>query len=607
MKREKGFTLVEIVIVIAILVVIAGIFSVNMVRTLNKNKIEENKNVVSQIKSAADTYISANPLKIENLYTGYGYVDIPISELRDDGLLSEDLKDAETGIRIPDETIVRIVLDKSGNVEVKYPVDKNELNIKSWSLVAEDLNVSYNANTNSNSWCTNQAKTGWGTTLYLINNDEYGKKYTGNNSILTVKSCNVNPQMAGSYKITYEFKDPTNGTVKTKDRNVYVQASSTDIASFTFMINNNKEIGLKATNVPITINEIYKNGDKKTFTISDSQLSTRGYKLENFQTQKAVTNETATLSKIAANSDGSQTKSAKDEYTVTDSVSSILIEKAKEKDPNYQEDPKNPDKLPEGLKNTPDGIYFTGENPDNVAEINGMKFYIYNINGNVIKLIYADNFGDSPYGQLGECDPSCCNNGRILYVSLGDTSNVRNYFNETMDDKLDSFKRQLNKQKYVSLTNQNIIYYNFKTEITYRNQSGNNKIVPNQNMNSSGAIQRNQTPTSVSLMSLNEYKNIANCNGTSCQRNYLSNMKFWLLDFESAKIGAGNYTYGALAAYIYHYGVDSNGNIIVAGSHKENYGDITTDKLAVRPTIAIKNAKFTSGDGTVGSPYKLQV
>ena len=78
MKRrndKKGFTLIELIIVIGLLTVIAGIFVMNMIKTQGNQKDEEKKDLVTQIISAA--------------YEGYGYVDIPVGHIRDAGLLSK--------------------------------------------------------------------------------------------------------------------------------------------------------------------------------------------------------------------------------------------------------------------------------------------------------------------------------------------------------------------------------------------------------------------------------------------------------------------------------------------------------------------------------------
>lgn len=108
MKNKKGFTLVEIIAVIALIAVIVGIFIVNLV---GKNDPKENnKDTVKQILSAADAYVSANRSEIEKLYEGYNFVDITIGDLKNNGLLSEDITNKETNEKYKDEEVVRVTL-----------------------------------------------------------------------------------------------------------------------------------------------------------------------------------------------------------------------------------------------------------------------------------------------------------------------------------------------------------------------------------------------------------------------------------------------------------------------------------------------------------------
>ena len=162
-NSKKGFTLVEIIIVIALLVVIAGIFSLNMIKSLSKQKVEENENVVSQILSAANTYVSVNPEEVENLYNGYGYVDIPIGDLRDAGLLSEELKDSETGEIIPDTDKVRVKLDLGDFLDFTYPADGDQ---DAWKFIADNKSIPYDENGSVEKWCAVNTDNLMGSNVY---------------------------------------------------------------------------------------------------------------------------------------------------------------------------------------------------------------------------------------------------------------------------------------------------------------------------------------------------------------------------------------------------------------------------------------------------------
>ena len=144
--NKKGFTLVEIIAVIVLLVTIGGIFTVSMVRKLNDK--DNNKDTVKQIISAADAYVSANKEEIEKLYEGYNFVDITIKDLKNNGLLNDDVIDPNTNEKYSDDEKIRITLNGStGTVEFTIsPEDKDNT-----YLIADDIYLKYDDN-NTN-WC----------------------------------------------------------------------------------------------------------------------------------------------------------------------------------------------------------------------------------------------------------------------------------------------------------------------------------------------------------------------------------------------------------------------------------------------------------------------
>ena len=56
MNNQKGFTLVEVIVVIVLLAAAAGLFTINMTSDLNKLKKSEESNETNEIKLAADAY-----------------------------------------------------------------------------------------------------------------------------------------------------------------------------------------------------------------------------------------------------------------------------------------------------------------------------------------------------------------------------------------------------------------------------------------------------------------------------------------------------------------------------------------------------------------------
>ena len=79
--KNKGFTLIEIVVVIAIIAVMAGIFTVNMSNILQSVNKSEEERLLSDLELAADAYINANKIDFSSCYTVY------ISDLESEGYL----------------------------------------------------------------------------------------------------------------------------------------------------------------------------------------------------------------------------------------------------------------------------------------------------------------------------------------------------------------------------------------------------------------------------------------------------------------------------------------------------------------------------------------
>ena len=353
MKRrndKRGFTLVELIIVIGLLTVIAGMFVMNMIKTQGNQKEEEKEDLVAQIVSAATTYVSINPEEVKNLYEGYGYVDIPVGHMRDAGLLSEDLKDPDTGKKVSDDEVVRVTLSLGDLFDIKFPVE-DDANKDAWKMTADPIIIPYDPNGGTceegkNCWCDDRNNVFKGlitnptgnytnekSKMYLMNNKEgdpeKARMYSGNyfdvNGVnLRVQSCDVNPSKVGNYTITYVYKDPDMGTEKTVKRVVSVIAEDEDVLSFTVTFLQSRNI--VGTLVPIVqtftdervnvkITEYYRGDKSDTFETTIADLEKEGYRVEGFSTKKDGT-YVATFSRIPQNSDGSLPKPYRTNYTV---------------------------------------------------------------------------------------------------------------------------------------------------------------------------------------------------------------------------------------------------------------------------------------------------
>ncbi len=97
-KDKKGFTLIEIIVCLIILIAIAGIFSINFVKNLNSNRQREYDELIDKIESSADAYVtlhkSADDYDYKDLHlvmeNDDSFTYITLEELDNDGLLSKD-------------------------------------------------------------------------------------------------------------------------------------------------------------------------------------------------------------------------------------------------------------------------------------------------------------------------------------------------------------------------------------------------------------------------------------------------------------------------------------------------------------------------------------
>ena len=85
MKNNKGFTLVELIAVIAILVVVSGIFATSLSRTLNTRRNESESNAKSEIELMSEIYATLYPEDVTDN-------ELTIGDLINTGLIKRNYK-----------------------------------------------------------------------------------------------------------------------------------------------------------------------------------------------------------------------------------------------------------------------------------------------------------------------------------------------------------------------------------------------------------------------------------------------------------------------------------------------------------------------------------
>lgn len=128
--NKKGYTLVEIIAVIALIAVICGLFVLNFNRK-NNNQLEENyNNEIKKIESAADTYVMTNKSSSDSKYEIIKYTAaneeetfcyITLEDLVDDGFLNKIPINPKTNEEF--EGVVKFTKLKDGAYDFKYTED----------------------------------------------------------------------------------------------------------------------------------------------------------------------------------------------------------------------------------------------------------------------------------------------------------------------------------------------------------------------------------------------------------------------------------------------------------------------------------------------------
>lgn len=123
MMKKKGFTLVELLVVISLLALIGVSIGISLNRTLKRQSENNYDEFLNKVISAANLYASNNNGVIDSLYKDKGYILVPLQELIDDGLISPNLINPNTKEKIDPEEDVKILLDNNGTISIEYPVN----------------------------------------------------------------------------------------------------------------------------------------------------------------------------------------------------------------------------------------------------------------------------------------------------------------------------------------------------------------------------------------------------------------------------------------------------------------------------------------------------
>ncbi len=216
---KKGFTLVELIVVIVLLAIVGTIVIYNMTGVSKNSRETDYARFVAAVKSAAAAYADLNPDTFDDLYVDKAYIYIEVGDLIHAGLLSEDLKNPYTEEVIGQQELVKANLDSnSGAVTFEYPVENQE--DETFLVALSDYVVwgePYDCMTGAGSY--NLALSEEDGSLVMLDNQETREKYNFECSM----PSDFNPQVAGNYDVTYSWVT-SSGTRKSTTRTLRVLA-----------------------------------------------------------------------------------------------------------------------------------------------------------------------------------------------------------------------------------------------------------------------------------------------------------------------------------------------------------------------------------------------
>ncbi len=126
MKNKKGFTLIEILIVLVILVTVTTGATIGIKEIQKKSEQRSLKELYTMIETAADTYLSINDENREELLNDeITEKCIRIYTLQNGGLLKEELSNPVTKKRIPGNLCVISYINEDGLIENHFDLDED--------------------------------------------------------------------------------------------------------------------------------------------------------------------------------------------------------------------------------------------------------------------------------------------------------------------------------------------------------------------------------------------------------------------------------------------------------------------------------------------------
>ncbi|MDD4188250.1 MAG: prepilin-type N-terminal cleavage/methylation domain-containing protein [Bacilli bacterium] len=570
MKKKNGFTIVEIIVSLVILVAIGFVASVGLNKVFDKSKTDDYDTFVNKVISSADVYLTNNSLLASQLQSDRGYVVIEVTDLIEEGLIDEDLVNPETGERLGDQNdILKASLDVNGILNFEYPAES----VDEPYLEAQNVVLEYG----DNFMCSDIAsyESLWGTpALRFITADGVVSLDYQITDIITDIVCDANLSVPGTYSLDFIYQIPGTENVKELKRSLIVSPSMDDIVAINGAVSKEKVV----INNPITASVNATNRRGETFSLDNSK-----YNVDLATNVAGTFNPVITY--LGLNSDQSSPTSTIS-YEVMDNLSEIT---------NIDDD---------CVKESDNSCWYTESQDGNYLSYSNKIWRIYKKNtDNSINLILNNVTGDTyAFTDLVDsyvCDPAaCCNSNQSLsssessYLLTQDPNGLNTYLTLTFQYALTDFN------KYLKTAAFDITGYSTTDTATITQKVG--------------------------LLSYAEYSKISKCLAFNCESSYLNSASEWGLGTfyeknvyyeEGYNLAEGYFSRYVFPRYNKSLYVNSNGDVSQAnGSFKLRVSNtdriVTTNgghKLGVKPVIVLNaNTKITGGDGSYTNPYMLE-
>lgn len=120
MKNRSGFTLIEIMGVIALLAVIMMVTVPTVLKTLKKSETNQFDTYVENLTLAAETYLQRNRERYPQMENVGGTLSVRVGTLQEEGFIKTHIKNPKTEADANPEDIIKITVESDGSYAFEY-------------------------------------------------------------------------------------------------------------------------------------------------------------------------------------------------------------------------------------------------------------------------------------------------------------------------------------------------------------------------------------------------------------------------------------------------------------------------------------------------------